>query len=69
MGEVYGEDMSLYFFFFFTFGCGFFLLVQCVGVTQLVSGISFRGTFLCIVIDLVYPWEEVSSRAILDPSI
>lgn len=42
---------------------GFFSFIECVGVIQLVSGFLTDGIVQCIAVDLMYPWEEVSSGA------
>lgn len=42
---------------------GFFSFTECVGVSQLVSGFLIDGIAQCAAVDLMCPWEGVSSGA------
>ena len=59
-GGVYGESVSQPFpsIMMWVFSC-----CRCIGITHLASVSFSQGTFLCVVVHLVYLWGEGSSGA------
>ena len=65
--QLYGTVLGVEFMvrmrpsFSYAFQCGIFSFAPCVGVTQLASGFLSEGISPCVAVDLVCPWEEVTS--------